>query len=77
MDMKVEFTKHGLKHDYRGAQVSWTVGERGYLGTVVGVYRPEARPITMFRVRHFNGEDAPDVAACCVEVLERTYEAGA
>ncbi len=69
--MKIEFTKHGIKHDYRGAHVVWTVGERTYLGTVTGMYRREVPVTTMLTVRHFNGESAPDVAASAVEVLER------
>ena len=69
--MKVQFTKYGLKHDYRGVHVRWTVGSRHYLATVVSMYRREVPAAIMFSTRHFNGEQAPDVAASAVEVLER------
>ena len=72
---RVEFTRFGLKHDYRGAHVAWSIGERNYLGTVIDACRNETPSVAMFKVRHFNGEDAPDVAASVVEVLERDYEA--
>lgn len=72
--MRVEFGRWGLKHDYRGAHVTWTIGERKYLGTVVDIYRREVPAAIMFKVRHFNGDDAPDVPAGVVDVLEREYE---
>ncbi len=72
--MRVEFTKHGIKHDYRGAHILTDLD--GRLMTVVGIYRRETPAAIMFKVRHFNGEPAPDVAASAVEVLERTCEGG-
>lgn len=72
--MKAKFTKHGIKHDYRGAHVAYSIGGRTYLGTVTDCYRRELPSAIMFRVRHFNGEEAPDVAAAAVDILERDYE---
>ena len=74
IEMKAEFTRFGIKHDYRGAHVAWTIGDRNYLGTVVGIFRDESVGVTMFQVRHFNGEDAPNVAAAYVDILPRNFE---
>jgi hypothetical protein len=71
---KVEFTRWGFKHDYRGAHVTYTSGGRTILGTVTEMYYRESPPARMFKVRHFNGEDAPDVPAGVVDVLLREYE---
>lgn len=71
---RVQFTKRGLKYDYVGAHVTWTIKGRTYLGEVVSTYRRECPQAIMFKVRHFNGEDAPDVAASYVKVLERSYD---
>lgn len=84
--MRVECIGGQLQHDYTGAHVAWSVGERNYLGTVAGSYlsplqtvyvlgRRVEVSVRMFRVRHFNGEDAPDVQVSDVEVLEREWEA--
>lgn len=58
-----------------GMHVTWTVGDRQYLGEVVGHYFSREIYGTMLRVRHFNGEMAPEVPIWLVDVLERTYDA--
>jgi hypothetical protein len=68
--MKAQFTYGGeLKHDYKGAHVAYMRNGRNYLGTITGHYRDEDDVLT-FRVRHFNGEVAPDVPAGLVNILE-------
>lgn len=84
--MRVECDAGHLKHDYTGAHVTWTAGSRRYLGTVTGSFlrqlwvghvlgRHVEVSVRMFRVRHFNGDDAPDVPVTDVDVLEREWEA--
>lgn len=68
---RVRFTYGGrLKIDYIGAHVAYVRDGIQYLGTVASEYRDEDEVVT-FRVRHFNGELAPDVPAGLVHVLER------
>lgn len=71
--MRIEFTRFGLKHDYRGAHVAYTLGGRDYLATITGAYRNEVLGCTMLELRHFNGEQAPTVCATAVDVLEREW----
>jgi len=68
------FNKYGLTEDPRGAQVTWTVRDRIFLADVIDYYRNEVTGATMLKVRHFNGEPMPDVAAVAVRVLVRTFE---
>lgn len=70
--MTVQFTHGGkLKYDYTGAQVVYMRNGVRYLGEVIGTFRDEDE-VLMFKVRHFNGEPAPDVPAGLVQVLNRT-----
>lgn len=69
MTTKFKFGRLGITEDPRGAQVAWTLKGRHYLADVVGVYRDERLGATFLKVRFFNGEAAPDVAATFVEVL--------
>jgi len=69
--MRIEFTKFGLKRDYRGAHVSYRLSGRDYLATIVGCHRVETTGCIMLELQHFNGEPAPSVAASFVELLER------
>ena len=73
--MKAEFTKFGVKHDYRGAHVSLEIGGRLYLGTITHVFYRELPQAWVCRVSHFNGEEwdfRPVLSS--LEILERTYE---
>ncbi len=63
-----------IRHDYTGAQVTWTIKDRVYLADVVGQYHRETPSAWMFKVRYFNGEDAGEVAAAFVEILHREYD---
>jgi len=70
--MKFSYTKFGLKHDPRGAQVTLEHQGRTMIGDVVGCYRDDFRGATFLKVRHFNGEMWPiEPCAITVEVLER------
>mgnify|MGYP001559210728 FL=1 len=70
---RVAFTFGGrLKFDYIGATVSYYRNGRDVLGMITHVYRDDDETAT-FRVRFFNGEEAPDVPAGCVEVLDCTW----
>lgn len=66
---KFKFTKFGIAEDPRGAQVAWTCAGRRYLADVVDAYRCEVRGATMLKVRHFCGDEAPEVCARIVDVL--------
>jgi hypothetical protein len=73
--MKVEFTKYGPKHDYRGAHVALEYGGRTLLGTIKDVARDEVTGCTRAEVRHFCGDEWPiKPALFALEILERTYE---
>jgi hypothetical protein len=67
--MKFTFGKYGLKENPIGAQVTWTIKGRQYLADVRDCYRAPVTGALMLKVRHFNGETAPDVAAGFVDVL--------
>lgn len=72
--MKFQYTKFGMKHDPRGAQVKMQWQGRTILGDVVGVERNEVLGATLLLVRHFNGEMWPvKPCAIAVDVLERNY----
>jgi hypothetical protein len=66
---KFTFSKFGISENPVGTKVAWNVGSRHYLADVVGCYRSELTGVTMLETRHFNGEDAPDVAATYVEII--------
>jgi len=68
---RVQWTHGGkLKLDYTGAHVVYMREGRRILGTVTGTFRDEDE-VLHFQVRHFNGEDAPDVPCGSVHVLTR------
>lgn len=73
---RLRFNRWGLAEDptpgfgRRGYYVTWTIGERQYLGEVVATYRRETPPAIMLKVRHFDGSEAPDVAASVVQVID-------
>jgi hypothetical protein len=70
--MKFEFTKHGIKHDPRGAHVTFQYLGRQLLGEVVGLRRDDVLGATLLTVRHFCGDMWPvEPSARLVEVLER------
>lgn len=69
MTTKFRFTKFGIAEDPRGAQVRWTVGSQTYLADVIGVYRDQVRGATILKVRHFCGNEAPEVCARLVDVI--------
>lgn len=69
MTNRFTFNKFGITEDPRGAQISYNIGERSFLGTVVNVYRCPVRGATILKVRHFDGSDAPEVSARLVNVL--------
>ena len=66
----IRFGRFGLKEDPTGAHV---VTADGRLYDVLGVYYRELPAAFMLRVRHFNGETAPDIAASAVRILEREW----
>ena len=70
----IQTTRHGLKHDYRGAHVSLQHGDRFLLGTIAYICPDE----NLCQVRHFNGEMWPiNPSLGKLEILERTYEEAA
>lgn len=71
----VKFSRFGLDENPVGFQVMLKIRERTYLGDVTGFYRREGvAPVTMLKVRHFNGEPWPfDPAASAVRVLDRSW----
>lgn len=68
----MENSENSLK--YKGAHVTWKVNDRTYLGEVTGTYQSDKDGRLILKVKHFNGEDAPDVAVIDVKFLKRTYE---
>ena len=66
---RFKFTKFGIAEDPRGAQVTWTVGDRKFLADVVGVYRDEILGCTMLNVRAFCGEAFPPISASNVHII--------
>lgn len=69
---KFTFTKHGIKHDPRGAHVTLDYQGKTLIGEVIGVARNEVRGATILNVRHFCGEMWPiQPCARMVDVLER------
>ncbi len=71
--MRIEFTRFGLKHDYRGAHVTYTLAGRDYLAKIVGASRDAVRGCFMLELRHNDGSEAPSVCASAVNVLEREW----
>jgi hypothetical protein len=71
---KLKFNRWGLAEDPIGLHVSWRTDQRTFLATVVGCEYNEFRGFFNLKTRHFNGEDAPDVAAGAVDVLRRDWE---
>lgn len=69
MKRRLKFGRWGLAENPIGHYITWDVGDRTYLAEVTGVYRNEVLNCTFLRTKHFNGEDAPDVAASHVYVL--------
>lgn len=73
--LKFEHTKHGLKHDPRGAQVTLEWRGRTLLGDVVGCRRDEITGAILLSVRHFDGTPWPiEPTSRAVDVLARDYE---
>ena len=70
--MKLRFTKYGLKDNPIGGHAVWDIGDRHYICQVTGIYRSESG-FTMLKTRHLCGDEAPDVCAAVVDMLERTY----
>lgn len=71
-ERRIRFGRFGLLENPVGLCVTWNQGERIMLADVIGTYRREHPQAIMLTVRHFNGEDAPDIAASAVRVLEPT-----
>ena len=70
--MRAQFTKHGPKHDYRGAHVTLEHDGRTLLGQIIDVYRRELPPACMAKVRYLCGDPWPfDPALIALDILER------
>ena len=70
--MKLAHTKHGLRHNPIGAQVSLEYRGRTLLGDVHAVSLCFVTGAILLYVRHFNGEPWPiQPTSRAVDVLER------
>lgn len=56
---KFQMTKYGLGEDPRGRHVSFTLGQREFLGEVISAYFDSVTGTARLKVRHFNGEPWP------------------
>lgn len=71
----LRFSRGRLMEDPRGLDVIWNACGRKYLARVYDVeYREFGCAGIYLKVRHFNGEDAPDVSAFAVKALDRNWE---
>jgi hypothetical protein len=70
MTRRIKFGKFGLAEDPIGLDA---VFGDSRVARIVGTYRRDEPPAIMLRLRYFNGEDAPDLAASYVYVLELTH----
>jgi hypothetical protein len=69
---RLRFGRWGLAENPAGYQV---VTDTGRLYDVLEAYLREGpAAVYMLRVRHFNGDQAPDIAATAVWVLNREWE---
>lgn len=66
MIRSIRFGRFGLKEDPTGQIV---VDRQGKLYDVTGVYYRQLPACFMLRVRYFNGEAAPDIAASAVKLV--------
>ena len=70
---RIRFSRYGIAENPVGEHVRWETGDTINLGTVTDVYkRTGYAGGVMLRIQFLNGEQAPDIAASAVYVLEQS-----